>query len=114
VISATAIFERLRGILHEGEIDKRVQYMIEVAMEVRKAKFKDNPMIPEGLDLVEEDDQITHFLSLDDDDITAENQLGMTLFRALECWQCDRDAGVVIFGLAVFSYSVIWCSCLLC
>lgn len=46
-------------------------------MEIRKAKFKDNPMIPEGLDLVEEDDQITHFLSLDDDDITAENQLGM-------------------------------------
>ena len=25
-----AIFERLRGVLHEGAIDKRVQYMIEV------------------------------------------------------------------------------------
>ena len=34
-----AIFGRLRGVLHEGEIDKRVQYMIEGLYAVRKAKF---------------------------------------------------------------------------
>ncbi|XP_036041265.1 pre-mRNA-splicing factor CWC22 homolog isoform X1 [Onychomys torridus] len=62
-----AIFERLRNILHESEIDKRVQYMIEVMFAVRKDGFKDHPVIPDGLDLVEEDDQFTHMLPLEDD-----------------------------------------------
>ncbi|XP_053554493.1 pre-mRNA-splicing factor CWC22 homolog isoform X1 [Bombina bombina] len=62
-----AIFERLRNILHESEIDKRVQYMIEVMFAVRKDGFKDHPVITEGLDLVEEEDQFTHMLPLEDD-----------------------------------------------
>ncbi|KAM4626157.1 pre-mRNA-splicing factor CWC22 homolog [Discoglossus pictus] len=62
-----AIFERLRNILHESEIDKRVQYMIEVMFAVRKDGFKDHPVIPEGLDLVEEEDQFTHMLPLEDE-----------------------------------------------
>uniref|UniRef100_A0A8C2P1T0 Pre-mRNA-splicing factor CWC22 homolog n=1 Tax=Capra hircus TaxID=9925 RepID=A0A8C2P1T0_CAPHI len=48
-----AIFERLRNILHESEIDKRVQYMIEVMFAVRKDGFKDHPVILEGLDLMD-------------------------------------------------------------
>ncbi|KNC78468.1 hypothetical protein SARC_09106 [Sphaeroforma arctica JP610] len=70
-----AIFERLRGILHDGQIDVRVQYMIEVVMEVRKGKFADFPMVPDGLDLVEEDDQIIHFLSLDEEGLIAQASL---------------------------------------
>lgn len=31
-----AVFERMRSILHEGEIDKRVQYMIEALFTVRR------------------------------------------------------------------------------
>ncbi|XP_036602252.1 pre-mRNA-splicing factor CWC22 homolog [Trichosurus vulpecula] len=62
-----AIFERLRNILHESEIDKRVQYMIEVMFAVRKDGFKDHPVVLEGLDLVEEEDQFTHMLPLEDD-----------------------------------------------
>ncbi|XP_054888163.1 pre-mRNA-splicing factor CWC22 homolog [Poeciliopsis prolifica] len=62
-----AIFERLRNILHESSIDKRVQYMIEVMFAIRKDGFKDHPVIPEGLDLVDEDDQFTHMLPLDDE-----------------------------------------------
>ncbi|XP_077393255.1 pre-mRNA-splicing factor CWC22 homolog [Festucalex cinctus] len=62
-----AIFERLRNVLHESAIDKRVQYMIEVMFAIRKDGFKDHPVIPEGLDLVDEDDQFTHMLPLDDD-----------------------------------------------
>uniref|UniRef100_A0A674D515 Pre-mRNA-splicing factor CWC22 homolog n=1 Tax=Salmo trutta TaxID=8032 RepID=A0A674D515_SALTR len=62
-----AIFERLRNILHESEIDKRVQYMIEVMFAIRKDGFKDHPIVPEGLDLVEEEDQFTHMLPLEDD-----------------------------------------------
>ena len=63
----SAIFERLRNVLHESAIDKRVQYMIEVMFAIRKDGFKDHPVIPEGLDLVDEDDQFTHMLPLDDE-----------------------------------------------
>lgn len=61
------IFDRFRTILNESNIDKRVQYMVEVLFQVRKDKYKDNPVIPEGLDLVEEEDLITHRISLDDE-----------------------------------------------
>ena len=40
--------------------------MIEVLFQVRKDKFKDHPAIPEELDLVEEEEQITHYLMLDE------------------------------------------------
>ena len=40
VYTSTGIFERFRGILHEGEIDKRVQFMIEGLFAIRKAKFQ--------------------------------------------------------------------------
>jgi pre-mRNA-splicing factor CWC22 len=58
------VFDRFRAVLHEGTIDKRVQYMIEVLFQVRKDQYKDNPIIPEGLDLVEAEDQITHDMDL--------------------------------------------------
>lgn len=61
------VYDRFRAVLHEGSIDKRVQYMIEVLFQVLKDKYKDNPIIPEGLDLVQEDDQITHQISLEDE-----------------------------------------------
>uniref|UniRef100_A0A8C5BER0 Pre-mRNA-splicing factor CWC22 homolog n=1 Tax=Gadus morhua TaxID=8049 RepID=A0A8C5BER0_GADMO len=62
-----AIFERLRNILHESAIDKRVQYMIEVMFAIRKDGFKDHPVIPDGLDLVDEEDQFTHMMPLEDE-----------------------------------------------
>ncbi|KAK6166549.1 hypothetical protein SNE40_023209 [Patella caerulea] len=61
----TAIFDRLRNILHEGQIDKRVQYMTEVMFAVRKDNFKDFPSVLESLDLIEEEEQFTHLLSLE-------------------------------------------------
>ncbi|XP_060666792.1 pre-mRNA-splicing factor CWC22 homolog [Drosophila nasuta] len=61
-----AIFEMLRNILHEGKLDKRVQYMIEVLFQVRKDGFKDHPAIVDDLELVEEDDQFTHLMMLDE------------------------------------------------
>ncbi|KRX50521.1 Pre-mRNA-splicing factor CWC22 -like protein [Trichinella murrelli] len=62
-----AVFDRLRSILHESDIRDRVQYMIETIFQIRKDKFAANPPIIEGLDLVEEDDEITHTISLDDE-----------------------------------------------
>jgi pre-mRNA-splicing factor CWC22 len=74
----TFVFERFRAVLNEGSISARVQYMIEVLMQVRKDKFKDNPVIPEGLDLVEEDDQITHQIQLEGD---LQVQEGLNIFK---------------------------------
>ena len=67
-----AIFERLRAILHESEIDKRVQYMIESLFAARKAGFKEYPAKVPELDLVESADQITHELGLDDEYVRSE------------------------------------------
>lgn len=75
-----AIYERFRAVLHEGEIDKRIQYMIEVLFQVRKDKYKDNPPIIKELDLVEEEDQITHNISLDDEDLDPEDMLNIFSF----------------------------------
>ncbi|KAL3828164.1 hypothetical protein ACJIZ3_016966 [Penstemon smallii] len=57
------IFERFRAILHEGEIDKRVQYLIEGLFAVRKAKFQGHPAVRPVLDLVDQEDQLTHEVS---------------------------------------------------
>lgn len=77
---SNAIFERFRAILHEGSIDKRVQYMIEVLFQIRKDKFKDLPAIKEELDLVEIEEQTTHFFSLDDEEIDPEESLNVFKF----------------------------------
>ncbi|KAF9557204.1 MIF4G-domain-containing protein [Agrocybe pediades] len=72
------IFERFRAVLNEGKISQRVQYMIEVLMQVRKDKYKDNPILPEGLDLVEEDEQITHQIQLEEE---LQVQEGLNIFK---------------------------------
>ncbi|KAK7461045.1 pre-mRNA-splicing factor cwc22, variant 2 [Stygiomarasmius scandens] len=74
----TSVFERFRATLNEGTISHRVQYMIEVLMQVRKDKYKDNPILPEGLDLVEEDEQITHQVQLEEE---LQIQEGLNIFK---------------------------------
>ncbi|RHY88684.1 hypothetical protein DYB35_008463, partial [Aphanomyces astaci] len=73
------IFERFRGILHEGEIDKRVQYTIEGLFAIRKGGFADYPSVHEALDLVDSNDQITHELGLEDD-VDVEDKLDVFRF----------------------------------
>ena len=51
-----ALFERFRAVLNKGGIKHRVRYMFEVLMQVRKDKDKDDPILSEGLDLVEEEE----------------------------------------------------------
>jgi len=64
---AYAVFETFRSILVEGNIDKRVQYMIESLFAVRQSGFKDYPGISSEVDLVESRDQITHEVEIDDE-----------------------------------------------
>jgi pre-mRNA-splicing factor CWC22 len=82
------VFERLRNILHEGKIEKRIQYMIEVLFQIRKDKYKENPPIPPELHLVEDEDQITHTLELDEDDLDVQEGLGtfILFFFFMKCF----------------------------
>ncbi|KAI5302654.1 pre-mRNA-splicing factor cwc22 [Ascosphaera pollenicola] len=86
---ALAVFDQFRHILHEADIDKRVQYMIEVLFQVRKDHYKDNPAIKEELDLVEEEDQITHRIGLDDE---IDVQDGLNIFKYDDKYQEHEDA----------------------
>ncbi|XP_010441342.1 PREDICTED: pre-mRNA-splicing factor CWC22 homolog [Camelina sativa] len=61
-IGVNGIFDRFRGILHEGDIDKRVQYLIEDLFVTRKQKFQGHPAVCPELDLVEE--KYSHDVSL--------------------------------------------------
>ncbi|KAL8676724.1 MAG: hypothetical protein Q9186_006790 [Xanthomendoza sp. 1 TL-2023] len=86
---ALAVFDQFRSILHEQDMDKRVQYMIEVLFQVRKDKYKDNPAIKDELDLVEEEDQITHQASLDDE-FDVQDRLNVFKFDAE--WEEHEEA----------------------
>ncbi|KAL2853088.1 hypothetical protein BJX68DRAFT_233953 [Aspergillus pseudodeflectus] len=86
---ALAVFDQFRNILHEADIDKRVQYMIEVLFQVRKDRYKDNPAVKEELDLVEEEDQITHRIGLDDE---IETQDSLNIFKFDAQWEEHEEA----------------------
>ena len=77
-----AIFDRFRSILHEGQIEKRVQYTIEKLFHVRKNKFRDHIGVEKELDLVEEADKITHNIALDDSDIETQEEANVFAFDA--------------------------------
>ncbi|EEC49015.1 predicted protein, partial [Phaeodactylum tricornutum CCAP 1055/1] len=70
-----AVLERLRGLLHEGSLSSRVEYQMETLLKLRKEGFRSHPPIPKELDLVEQDDQITFEISLDDEDLRKQEEL---------------------------------------
>ena len=86
---AMAVFDQFRNILHEADIDKRTQYMVEVLFQVRKDRFKDNPAIKEELDLVEEEDQITHRVELEGE---IDVQDGLNIFKVDSEWEDNEEA----------------------
>lgn len=93
---SNAVFNRFKEILHEGEIDKKVQYAIEHLFAVRKSGFKEYPGVHPELDLVEEENQITHTLELDEEDIQGEAELNVFVFDSEleskeEEWKAVRE-----------------------
>ncbi|KAH0363706.1 MIF4G-domain-containing protein, partial [Aureobasidium melanogenum] len=86
---AMAVYDQFRSILHEADIDKRTQYMVEVLFQVRKDRYKDNPSVKEELDLVEEEDQITHNTGLDDQ---IEVQDSLNVFKFDADWEANEEA----------------------
>ncbi|KAF2972101.1 hypothetical protein GQX73_g1471 [Xylaria multiplex] len=86
---ARVLFDQFRTILHEASIDKRVQYMIEVLFQVRKDGYRENPAIREELDLIEEEDQITHRIELDSE-IDVED--GLNIYKFDPNWEENEAA----------------------
>ncbi|KAI3336707.1 MIF4G-domain-containing protein [Xylariaceae sp. AK1471] len=86
---ARAVFDQFRSILHEADIDKRTQYMIEVLFQVRKDGYKDDPAIKEELDLIEEEDQITHRVELD---ANLDVEDGLNIFKFDPDWEENEAA----------------------
>ncbi|KAI7346934.1 Pre-mRNA-splicing factor, partial [Hortaea werneckii] len=86
---ALAVYDQFRSILHEADIDKRTQYMIEVLFQIRKDKYKDHQAMREELDLVEEDDQITHRPGLDDQ---LQTEDGLNIFKYDSDFEANEEA----------------------
>lgn len=67
------IFGSINNIISDGKIEERVRYSLEALWATRQSEYKDNPAVIEELDLVEEDQQITHMMELnsqhDEEDI---------------------------------------------
>jgi pre-mRNA-splicing factor CWC22 len=85
-----AVFDQFRSILHEAtDLEKRTQYMIEVLFQVRKDRWKEYPAVKEELDLVEEEDQITHKVDLDGE---LDVQDGLNIFKLDPEYQDHEDA----------------------
>lgn len=77
-----SIFEQLRRILEDcNDIEARTQYMIEVLFAVRKEKFAAYPCVIDALDLIDEDDQNTHLVSLiSEDGEKLDAEMGLSMF----------------------------------
>lgn len=106
------MFERLRAILHEGEIDKRVQFMIEGLFAIRKAGFAKSgfPSIQPDLDLVQEEDQITHEITLDED---LDPEMHLDVFKSDDLYeQHEKEYEAIkqeilgMMGLSVYNVSL--------
>ncbi|KAJ1511886.1 pre-mRNA-splicing factor cwc22 [Coelomomyces lativittatus] len=76
-----ALFDRFRSILHEASsLSLRTQYMIEILFQIRKDQFKQHPTIPSELDMVDEEDRITHYLPLDDPNLNPQEECNVFKF----------------------------------
>ncbi|CTQ41240.1 pre-mRNA-splicing factor CWC22 [Babesia microti strain RI] len=84
-----SIFERLKVILQEGEIDKRTQYTIEKLWEIRRKNFDEYPTILPELSLVDLADQITHEIDFLDPEIIAEEMLNV--FQPTDPIQYEKE-----------------------
>ncbi|KAJ9185406.1 hypothetical protein P3X46_005044 [Hevea brasiliensis] len=82
-----------------GFIDKRVQFLIEGHFAIRKAKFQGYPAVHPELDLVEQEDQLTHEISLQQD---IDPEITLDIFKPdpnfLENEKCFEELKKSILG----------------
>lgn len=60
------IYQKLRILLTEGMVDTRGQTIIQKCIQIRKLEFETNDGVPDDLDLVEEEDIVTHSVVLNE------------------------------------------------
>lgn len=72
----------MRQILQEGMVEERVQYIIEGLFKTARDGFQKSghPQIPEGLDLLEDDDKVTVNFDITTD--VPDIQMGLNIFKA--------------------------------
>jgi len=81
------VIRQLRDILQEG-VGARVDAAIKGLLDLSRADFKGQPAVPESLDLVEDEDKITHTISLSQK-IDPETRLD--IFQKDPQWQLHED-----------------------
>lgn len=77
--SVNKIYQKLRILLTEGLVSNKGQLLIQKCMQIRKLEFETNEKIPDDLDLVEDDDIITHKITFNED-INIEDNLDVFNF----------------------------------
>ncbi|KAF2858729.1 MIF4G-domain-containing protein [Piedraia hortae CBS 480.64] len=87
---AMTVYDQFRNTLHEADINQRVQTMIEVLFQIRRERYKNNPAIKEELDLIEEEDQITHHIDLSDKTLDTED--GLNYFKFDPDYEANEEA----------------------
>ncbi|ETB61899.1 hypothetical protein YYC_01698 [Plasmodium yoelii 17X] len=83
------IFDRLKDIIQEGNINVKTQYDIEKLWNYRKDYFKDFPTIIEDLDIISEEDKIIHEIDLLDENIS--NQEELNIFKEVSYEQYEKE-----------------------
>ena len=63
--SMNSIYVLLKDVIHDGQIGERVKFGLENVWKDVQNHYKDKEAVIKELDLVEEDDQITHMLEID-------------------------------------------------
>ncbi|XP_044318244.1 pre-mRNA-splicing factor cwc22 [Triticum aestivum] len=59
-----AVFDALRSILVDADVDRRIGFLIEGLFAVRRTQFRGHPPVRPELDLVEQEDQFTHQIEI--------------------------------------------------
>ncbi|SPJ11578.1 cell cycle control protein, putative [Plasmodium sp. DRC-Itaito] len=83
------IFDRLKDIIQEGQINIKTQYDIEKLWNYRKNNFKDFPSVHDDLNLIDEKEKIVHEIDILDDNFNSEEELN--IFREVPYEQYEQE-----------------------
>jgi pre-mRNA-splicing factor CWC22 len=96
-ILADDLFGCLRRIVQEGEVDIRIQYLVEGLMSLRRKSFSGYPSIMPQLDLVPDEDRIVHSIVFSDQHDVQE---GLSEFRFDGKWE-EAELRYALFRVEV-------------
>ncbi|SOV23925.1 cell cycle control protein,putative [Plasmodium sp. DRC-Itaito] len=83
------IFDRLKDIIQEGQINIKTQYDIEKLWNYRKNNFKDFPSVHDDLNLIDEEEKIIHEIDLLDENFNSQEELN--IFREVPYEQYEEE-----------------------